>query len=54
LQSLRRELDTAENFLEAYTGWRGALQRLQRLTFWDFESDVPVVDRYGITVATLQ
>lgn len=54
LQSLRRELDTAENFLEAYTGWRGSLQRLQRLTFWDFEADVPVVDRYGITVATLQ
>jgi hypothetical protein len=54
LQSLRRELDTAENFLDAYLGWREALQRLQQLTYWDFEVDAPVIDRYGITVATLQ
>jgi outer membrane protein TolC len=54
MQSLRREQDTAENFLEAYMGWRRSLQRLQQLTYWDFEEDVPVTDRYGITITSLQ
>ena len=48
LQSFRREVDTAENLLDAYLGWRRALLRLQRLTFYDFELATPVLNRYGI------
>jgi outer membrane protein TolC len=46
--SLRRESDTAENFLDAYLGWREALRRLQQLTYWDFEREMPVLDRFGV------
>ena len=48
LQSFRREFDTANNLLDAYLGWRRAILRLQRLTFFDFERGVPVLDRYGV------
>jgi outer membrane protein TolC len=48
LQSFRREVDTAGNLLDAYLGWRRALLRLQRLTFYDFELGTPVLNRYGI------
>ena len=56
LQTLRREVDTAENLLDAYTGWRQSILQLQELTYYDFEFDVPVMDRYGLdvnSVATL-
>jgi outer membrane protein TolC len=46
--SLRREADTAENFLDAYLGWREALRSLQQLTYWDFEREMPVLDRFGV------
>lgn len=48
LQTLRREADTAENLLDAYLSWRRAITRLQELTFYDFERDVPVLERFGI------
>ncbi len=51
IQSLRRELDTANNFLDAYLGWRGALLRLQELTFYDFELGMPVVERFGLMMS---
>ena len=50
LQSFRRELDTANNFLDAYLGWRRALLRIQELTFFDFEQGVPVLERYGVAL----
>lgn len=50
LQTLRREVDTAENLLDAYTGWRQSILQLQELTYYDFEFDVPVMDRYGLDV----
>jgi outer membrane protein TolC len=53
LQTLRRQTDTANNFLDAYLGWRQSLLRLQELTFYDFEYDMPVVDRFGIDVASM-
>ena len=46
--SIRREVDTAENFLEAYLGWRDSLRRLQEMTYWDFERQMPVLDRFGV------
>jgi outer membrane protein TolC len=48
IQSLRREADTAQNFLDTYLGWRRALLRLQELTFFDFEEGMPVLDRFGV------
>jgi outer membrane protein TolC len=52
LQSLRRQNDTAENYLEAYTGWRRVIQELQQMTYWDFETDQPVLRRFGIDTST--
>jgi outer membrane protein TolC len=49
LQSFRRETDTAENLLDAYLGWRRALLRIQRLTYFDFELGIPVLDHFGIS-----
>jgi hypothetical protein len=46
--SLRREADTAENFLDTYLGWRESLRRLQEMTYFDFEGGVPVLERFGI------
>ena len=53
LQTLQRELETAENLLEAYVGWRESIQGLQELTYYDFELDVPVMERYGIDVSAV-
>lgn len=53
LQTLRREVDTAENLLDAYTGWRQSILQLQELTYYDFEFDVPVMERYGLEVNSL-
>jgi outer membrane protein TolC len=48
LLSLRRETDTASNFLEAYVSWRESIQELQQMTYYDFERGQPVMERYGI------
>lgn len=48
IQSLRREADTAQNFLDTYLGWRRGLLRLQELTFFDFEEGMPVLERFGV------
>src|SRR6185503_15225464 len=47
LQSLRRERDTAGNFLDAYVSWRESIQSLQRITYFDFERGQPVLQRFG-------
>lgn len=51
VQSLRRELDTADNFLDTYLGWRSALRGIQRQTFFDFEAGAFILDRFGISFA---
>ncbi|MFC1660720.1 TolC family protein [Gemmatimonadota bacterium] len=53
LQSFRRQTDTANNFLDAYLGWRGALLSLQEMTFYDFEEDMPVLERFGVATSGL-
>ena len=53
LQSLSRESDTAQNYLEAYTSWRRVIQELQQMTYWDFETDQPVLQRFGIDTSTV-
>lgn len=44
LLNIRRERDTAENFVDAYVGWKEALTRLQRQTFFSFERGQPVLE----------
>lgn len=44
LLNLRRERDTAKNFVDAYVGWKQALARLQRQTFFSFERGQPVME----------
>ena len=48
LQTIRREDDTANNLLEAYLGLKNALLRLQQLTYYDFEHDLPLLERFRI------
>jgi outer membrane protein TolC len=48
LQSFRREVDTAENLLDAYLGWKRAISELQEMTFFDFERGLPVLERFGV------
>jgi outer membrane protein TolC len=48
LQSFERQEDTARNFLQAFLGYRGAILDLQRMTYYDFENQVPVLERFGI------
>ena len=48
LQAVNREADTAENFMDAYLGYRRALLRLQELTHFDFRTGLPVAERYGL------
>lgn len=43
-------VDAANTFLDAFLGWRQSLQRLQDLTYYDFEADLPVLDRFDIDV----
>jgi outer membrane protein TolC len=50
LQTINRESGTAENFLEAFIGYRRALLDLQQLTYFDFEQNKPVIERFGIGV----
>ena len=48
LQSFNRQEETAENFLDAYLGYRQALLNLQNYTYFDFENDIPLFMRYQI------
>jgi outer membrane protein TolC len=52
LQTTDREANTAENFMDAFLGYRRALLRLQELTYFDFERNVPVLERYSIGAPT--
>ncbi|MFC1791022.1 TolC family protein [Gemmatimonadota bacterium] len=44
--NLRREADTAENFIDSYLGWRGSLRRLNEMTYWDFERGRPLLEHF--------
>ena len=48
VQAFERQADTAENFLDAYLGYRRAILDLQRITFYDFENEVPLLERFQI------
>lgn len=48
LQTIDRESSTARNYLSAYMGYQRTLLRLKELTYYDFEFDMPVVERFQI------
>ena len=50
LQTLQRQRQTAENFLDAYLGYREARVSLQALTFYDFRRNQPLIDRFKVSV----
>lgn len=50
VQAFERQADTAENFLQAYLGYRQAVLDLQRMTYYDFEHDVPLLERFQLQV----
>jgi len=50
VQAFERQADTAENFLDAYLGYRRAILDLQQITFYDFERDMPVLERFQLEV----
>ena len=54
LQSFEREADTAENFLDAFLGYRRSLIELQQATYFDFEAGLPLPERYELSGPTLR
>lgn len=48
LQAFERQTATADNFLDAYLGYRNAALNLQQMTFFDFENQVPILRRFGL------
>jgi outer membrane protein TolC len=48
LQTIDREDGTARNFLDVYLGFQRTLLRLAELTFYDFERDMPIVERFSV------
>src|SRR5690606_33392921 len=50
VQAFERQADTAENFLDAFLGYRRAILDLQQITYYDFERDIPVLERYQLEV----
>jgi outer membrane protein TolC len=52
VQAFERQADTAENFLEAYLGYRNAVLELQQITYYDFERDMPMLERFQLQAPT--
>ena len=52
VQAFERQAATAENFLEAYLGYRNAVLELQQITYYDFERDMPMLERFQLQAPT--
>jgi outer membrane protein TolC len=48
LQAVTRESTTSNNYLNAFMGYQRTLRRLKEVTFFDFEVQRTVIDRFGI------
>ncbi|NJD11147.1 MAG: TolC family protein [Gemmatimonadetes bacterium] len=48
LQAFDREAATADNFLEAFLGYRRTLIELSQATYYDFETATPITERYRL------
>jgi outer membrane protein TolC len=47
IQVISRQRDTENNFIDAYLGYRRALLSLMVDTFYDFEKQIPLLDRFA-------
>ncbi len=52
LQTIDREASTSENFLDAFMGYQQTLRQLKELTYYDFEHNMPLVERFAVTAGT--
>jgi outer membrane protein len=52
LQAFERQESTADNFLDAYLGYRKAVLDLQEMTYFDFENQLPVLERFEIRTSS--
>ncbi len=41
-----RQQDTEQNFLDAYLGYRRALLELMRQTYYDYENDITLMEKF--------
>ena len=48
VQAFERQADTADNFLDAFLGYRQAVLDLQQITYYDFEHDMPLLERFQL------
>lgn len=48
IQTINQQAATTVNFLDAYLGYRSSLMRLQELTYYDFEYDASLLERFDI------
>ncbi len=48
LKTLERKLDLEKNYLEAYIGYRGSILQLNARTFFDYESGLPMQEKYNL------
>jgi outer membrane protein TolC len=46
LQTIKRQKETEENFLNAYNGYRRSLLTLTLYTYYDFENDIKLLDQF--------
>jgi len=46
LQIIERQRETEFNFLDAYVGYRRTLQSLKSLTYYDYEDNVSMIDKF--------
>ena len=46
LQTLERQKETEENFLEAYLGYRKSIIGLTIDTYYDYENDIALLDKF--------
>jgi len=47
-QNFTRQKETAQNFLEAYLGYRSAMVSIMEHTYYDFDKEIPLTERFKI------
>lgn len=52
LQAFNRQQDTADNFADAYLGYQRAIFNLQQNTYYDFERDTPLFERFKLLTSS--
>ncbi|MDZ7722384.1 MAG: hypothetical protein U5R06_06045 [candidate division KSB1 bacterium] len=47
LEAVTREKDTEMNFLDAYLGYRRSLFKLMTSTYYDYENNIKLLEKYN-------